>query len=230
MTGRFWGWRRRKCRAAGLAVGVGFAVLLPALVVVVMVDAIALAHCGNGTPTANVTAPAQAVQTMGQDTKYLESEGLSTDAAAGIVGNLMQESTLNPTEPGYGLAQWNPGWWESASAWITAHGQNPDTAAGQLMYIAANVQQGVDGAMFYPGLTANLRPRRVRAGGRARVDERLRTVLGSGPCRVAQLQARVTVRGGEAPKLRRPGTPSCRRRTRRQRHACAGAGAGWRVV
>jgi hypothetical protein len=140
-----------------LAVGVGFAVLLPALAVVVMIDAIAsLAHCGNGTPTANVTAPALAVATMGQDTKYLESEGLSADAAAGIVGNLMQESTLNPTEPGYGLAQWNPGWWASASAWITAHGQNPDTAGGQLMYIAANVLDGVDGPMFYPGLTSDL--------------------------------------------------------------------------
>ena len=95
-----------------LAIGVGLAVLLPAVTVVVMVDALAsLAQCGNGTPTVNVTAPAQAVQTMGQDTKYLESEGLSAYAAAGIVGNLMQESTLNPTEPGYGLAQWNPGWW-----------------------------------------------------------------------------------------------------------------------
>jgi len=95
-----------------LAVGVGLAVLLPALVAVVMVDALAsLAQCGNGTPTVNVTAPAQAVQTMGQDTKYLESTGLSAYAAAGIVGNLMQESTLNPAEPGYGLAQWNPGWW-----------------------------------------------------------------------------------------------------------------------
>ena len=147
-----------------LAVGVGFAVLLPALAVVVMVDAIAsLAQCGNGTPTANVTAPAQAVQTMGQDTKYLESEGLSPDAAAGIVGNLMQESTLNPTEPGYGLAQWNPGWWTSASAWITAHGQNPNTAGGQLMYIAANVQEGVDGGIFYPGLAPISRTRPPRS-------------------------------------------------------------------
>jgi len=140
-----------------LAIGVGLAVLLPAVTVVVMIDALAsLAQCGNGTPTVNVTAPAQAVQTMGQDAKYLESEGLSAYAAAGIVGNLMQESTLNPTEPGYGLAQWEPAWWASASAWISAHGQNPDTAGGQLMYIAANVQQGVDGAMFYPGLSSDL--------------------------------------------------------------------------
>ena len=122
-----------------------------------MIDAIAsLAQCGNGTPTANVTEPAQSVQTMGQDTKYLESEGLSAYAAAGIVGNLMQESTLNPTEPGYGVAQWNPGWWALASAWISAHGQNPDTAGGQLMYIAANVLQGVDTGMFYMGLTSDL--------------------------------------------------------------------------
>ncbi len=140
-----------------VAIGIGLAVVLPALAVVVMVDAIAsLAQCGNGTPTANVTAPAQAVQTMGQDAKYLESEGLSAYAAAGIVGNLMQESTLNPTEPGYGLAQWNPGWWTLASAWISAYGQNPETAGGQLMYIAANVQDDIDGEMFYQGLTSDL--------------------------------------------------------------------------
>ena len=122
-------------------------VILVALVVMIvaLVTAIAQADCGNGTPTTTVTAPGQSVQTMGEDTKYLESEGIPAFAAAGIVGNLMQESGLNPTEPGYGLAQWKPGWWASASAWISAHGQNPDTSGGQLMYIAANVLNDVDG-------------------------------------------------------------------------------------
>jgi len=36
---------------------------------------------------------------------YFESKGLSTAQAAGIVGNLKQESSLNPNEPGGGLDQ-----------------------------------------------------------------------------------------------------------------------------
>ena len=136
----------------------GLVVLLAglAVMVVALVTAIAEADCGNGTPTTTVTAPRQSVQTMGEDTKYLESEGIPANAAAGIVGNLMQESGLNPTEPGFGLAQWNASWWASASAWISAHGQNSDTAGGQLMYIAANVLDNVDGGNFYPGLRAAL--------------------------------------------------------------------------
>jgi hypothetical protein len=132
-------------------------VLLVPLLVVVLVLAAAEADCGNGTPTgAGVTAPAASVQTMGQDVSYLESQGIPANDAAGIVGNLMQESGLNPIEPGYGLAQWNASWWASASAWISAHGQNPNTTGGQLMYIAANVKDDVDGGNFYSGLQSDL--------------------------------------------------------------------------
>jgi Phage tail lysozyme len=141
-----------------LLLGLGLMLLLGIVVVmlVALVTAIAQADCGNGTPTTTVTAPGQSVQTMGEDTKYLESEGIPALAAAGIVGNLMQESGLNPMEPGHGLAQWNAGWWASASAWISAHGQTPNTSGGQLMYIAANVLDGVDAGMFYSGLRADL--------------------------------------------------------------------------
>ncbi|HEY2595275.1 MAG TPA: phage tail tip lysozyme [Chloroflexota bacterium] len=143
-----------------LLLGLGLMLLVGILVVmlVALVTAIAQADCGNGTPTTTVTAPGPSVQTMGEDTKYLESEGIPAVDAAGIVGNLMQESTLNPTEPGYGLAQWKPDWWASASAWISTHGQNPNTAGGQLMYIAANVTQGLDAGRFsdYAGLRTDL--------------------------------------------------------------------------
>ncbi len=59
--------------------------LLGILVVmlVALVTAIAQADCGNGTPTRTVTAPGQSVQTMGEDTKYLESEGIPAVGAAG---------------------------------------------------------------------------------------------------------------------------------------------------
>ena len=127
-----------------------------AVMVVAVLTALAEAECGNGTPTTTVTAPGQSVQTMGEMVRYLETQSIPEVDGAGIVGNLMQESTLDPTDPGYGLAQWKPRWWASASAWISAHGQDPNSAGGQLMYIAANVNDNVDGGQFYPGLRADL--------------------------------------------------------------------------
>ena len=137
--------------------------VVPVLVIVVAMVALAHANCGSGTPT-GVTAPSGSVQTMGQMVRYLESQSIPAIDGAGIVGNLMQESGLNPIETGYGLAQWNPSWWALVSAWISAHGQNPNTAGGQLMYIAANVNQDVDGAQFYAGLRSDL----ARASSRRR--------------------------------------------------------------
>ena len=134
---------------------VALTVVVPLVVVVVTMVALAQADCGNGTPT-GVTAPSGSVQTMGEMVRYLESQSIPAVDGAGIVGNLMQESGLNPMETGYGLAQWTPSWWALVSAWISAHGQNPNTAGGQLMYIAANVNQDVDGEQFYAGLRSDL--------------------------------------------------------------------------
>ena len=127
-------------------------VLLVVVVPVIAVVAVLGENCGNGTPTANVTAPGGNPTTEAQFVHYFENQGIPANAAAGITGNLYQESGLNPTEPGGYLAQWNPVWWASAAAWISSHGQEPDTAAGQLMYIAANVTSDADGQWFYPGL------------------------------------------------------------------------------
>lgn len=144
-------------RMVGSAAGlVALLAAAAVLVVLAVLAALAQAQCGDGTPTANVTAPAQTVATMGQDVRYLQSEGIDAVAAAGIAGNLMQESGLNPAEPGGGLAQWKAGWWSSASAWIRAHGQDPNTVGGQLMYIAANVLDDLDGRFFFSGLRAEL--------------------------------------------------------------------------
>ena len=135
-------------------IGLAVAIALPVLAVVVLLSA-ALAQCGNGIPTANVVAPAGDPATEAQFVEYFESQGIPANAAAGITGNLYQESGLDPTEPGYGLAQWNPSW-SALPGWISAHGQDPDTAAGQLMYIAANLNQGVDGQEFYSGLRSDM--------------------------------------------------------------------------
>lgn len=93
--------------------------------------------CGTGTPT--VAAPQSNARTAADIVGYLESEGVSPNGAAGIVGNLEQESDLNPTEPGQGLAQWNPAWWAQLVSYDTSVGQDPATVSGQLMYIAAEL-------------------------------------------------------------------------------------------
>ena len=136
-------------------IGLAVAILLPLLAVIVLLAA-AQAQCGNGIPTVNVVAPAGNPATEAQFVEYFESQGIPANAAAGITGNLYQESGLDPTEAGYGLAQWNPSWWALASAWISAHGQDPRSAAGQLMYIAANLNQDVDGQEFYSGLKSDM--------------------------------------------------------------------------
>jgi hypothetical protein len=150
---------RRSRPWAWIAGGLGLLVTLIMLAALGMTLLANASACSTGTPTANISAPGQSVRTMGEDTAYLESEGIPAVAAAGIVGNLMQESGLNASEsgpPGVGLAQWNASWWASASAWIGVHGQSPDTAGGQLMYIAANVLDDVDGGQFYSALEADL--------------------------------------------------------------------------
>ena len=79
----------------------GLVVLLASLAVMVVavLTALAEAECGNGTPTTTVTAPGQSVQTMGEMVRYLETQSIPAVDGAGIVGNLMQESTLDPDRP-----------------------------------------------------------------------------------------------------------------------------------
>jgi hypothetical protein len=56
---------------------------------------------------------------------FFVAKGLSKDQAAGIVGNLMQESSVNPNSvqydggPGRGIAQWSVG-----GRWDTSHDDN----------------------------------------------------------------------------------------------------------
>ncbi len=79
---------------------------------------------------------------VGQDIfNGLQSRGFTKAAAAGVLGNMMQESTLNPTatnEQGYhGLVQWDPNdRWPRARQWIQSEGKDPDSIDGQLDYVA----------------------------------------------------------------------------------------------
>jgi len=131
----------------GAVVAVTAVVLLIVVVPVIAIVTLLGDNCGSGTPTANVTAPGGSPATEAQFVRYFESQHIPADAAAGIVGNLEQENTLNPigTFGAEGMAQWNESWWSVVSGWTGAHGQAPGSAAGQLMYLAAVVTTGVSG-------------------------------------------------------------------------------------
>lgn len=78
---------------------------------------------------------------------YFISQGFTAEGAAGIMGNLIQESNLDPTivsASGYhGLAQWNTSdagghWWDADDgirAWIISQGYNETDYAGQIRAI-----------------------------------------------------------------------------------------------
>lgn len=165
---------RALARHPGMALAVGIAavlVVLPLAALGITVGAEYVQSACSGQTGAQsqgedqaqtVSAPAGSVQTMGQMVSYLESQAVPAVDAAGIVGNLMQESGLNPASDnpatGFGMAQWNATWWQVVSSWIRGQDQEPFSAGGQLEYIAANVTDGLDAGRFsaYVGLSADL--------------------------------------------------------------------------
>ena len=70
----------------------------------------------------------------------LKKVGFNDVAAAGIMGNMMQESTLDPNaenSDGYhGLVQWDPNnRWPAAQQWIQSQGMDPNSVEGQVAYV-----------------------------------------------------------------------------------------------
>ena len=119
------------------------------LTVVAAVALFGSSECGTGS-SSTPSAPSGTTQTAGQVVHYLESQGLQPNAAAGVVGNLQQESGLNPGETGGGLAQWNPSWYSSMSAYASSQGLSPSSMAGQLEYLVYDLRTS------YGGLLAKL--------------------------------------------------------------------------
>jgi cell wall-associated NlpC family hydrolase len=67
---------------------------------------------------------------------YLVSRGLTKTAAAGVIGNLQQESSLNPNAPGGGLAQWQP-----------PRGPSDWSLSGQLKYLVNDLKTSYSGLL-----------------------------------------------------------------------------------
>jgi Phage tail lysozyme len=110
---------------------------------------------GGGSCISGVTAPSSTTATPGEVVRYFESQGLTPFAAAGIAGNLQQESGLDPQAAGGGLAQWNPTWYAQMAAYATSQGLSPASIAGQLLYVSYELHGGAPGD-DYSTLTAAL--------------------------------------------------------------------------
>jgi len=108
---------------------------------IVILAAVALFGGGGGCPS-GVNAPSQGTHTPGEVVRYLESEGFGPFAAAGVTGNLMQESTpaINPLEPGGGIAQWLGSRYTAMVSWVTGQGLEPNSLPGQLAFLAYDVR------------------------------------------------------------------------------------------
>jgi hypothetical protein len=99
----------------------------------VFLVALSLAACDGGSFTDGNDSMSEASLSSPEHTafNYFVSKGLSKVQAAGIIGNLMQESSVNPGAvqygggPGRGIAQWSVG-----GRWDTSHHDNVTWFAG----------------------------------------------------------------------------------------------------
>ena len=91
--------------------------------------------CGSSAPSGPITPPPPGELSAGQMVRWFQAQGDSANAAAGIVGNLEQESGLDPTEQGGGLAQWNPAWYAQMAAYAASVGLSSTSDQGQLAYL-----------------------------------------------------------------------------------------------
>jgi hypothetical protein len=93
------------------------------------------AGCSSSSLDGSITPPPTGALSAGQMVRWFESQGDSADASAGIVGNLEQESQLDPARAGGGLAQWKPGRYGQMVAYAASVGLSPTSDQGQLVYL-----------------------------------------------------------------------------------------------
>ncbi len=132
---------------------------LPLMILAVPFGAIALATTASLlTPQCSLTGASPEISAPGSGTagmvKYLAANGLSGIAAAGVVGNLEQENGLSPS--GQGIAQWGAGWYAAMAAYASSRGLSPTSVAGQLAYIAYDLQTNAGGWIHETGLLQKL--------------------------------------------------------------------------
>lgn len=101
-------------------------------------------ECGVSSLAGPISPPPPGDLSAPQMVRWFESQGDSANASAGIVGNLEQESQLNPAEPGGGLAQWNPSRYGQMVAYAVSVGLPATSDRGQLVYLQYDLRTGYD--------------------------------------------------------------------------------------
>ena len=73
---------------------------------------------------------------------FFTSRGLSPSATAGVMGNLQQESGLNPSEHGGYLSQWGGSRLTSLDNYASSQGTSPSNLQTQLQFMWGEMQSG----------------------------------------------------------------------------------------
>lgn len=75
----------------------------------------------------------------------LHALGLNDIGAAGVMGNMSQESSMNPAEHGGGLMQWIGGRWSALVSYANSRGLDPKSEAAQVGYFGQELKAGNEG-------------------------------------------------------------------------------------
>src|SRR5437763_3994054 len=75
----------------------------------------------------------------------LHAGGLNDTAAAGVMGNMSQESSLNPATPGGGLMQWIGSRWKALVNYAHSQGLDPNSEKAQVGYFFQELNAGNEG-------------------------------------------------------------------------------------
>ena len=92
--------------------------------------------------------------------------GLSSSGATGVIGNLYQESGLNPNSVGdsgtsYGIAQWHNGRWSNLNSFAKSKNLSPSSTAAQEQYLIYDLKKN------YPSLMNSLSSKGITEGNAA---------------------------------------------------------------
>ena len=78
---------------------------------------------------------------------FFMGKGLSPAQAAGIVGNLQQESNIDPNAPGGGIAQWIGDRWTNLVNFAAANGTSPNDFQTQLNFLWQELNTSESGSL-----------------------------------------------------------------------------------
>jgi hypothetical protein len=96
---------------------------------------------GGGSAPASLSGSGNAQQIW----NFLKGKGLSDGGTAGVMGNLQQESGLDPNARGGGLAQWGGSRWSAMVSYASQNNLSPYSLQAQLGYLWKEISSGSEG-------------------------------------------------------------------------------------